>query len=778
MASTVGQIIYEIEAKVDGLKSGLDKARSLSKQTADQLENDAGKAADGVGSKFGKLAAGIGAAFAAVQVGGFLKDSFKGFQESEAAAAQLRRAVVDVTGATEEQLVSTNKLAEALSAKGVLDDDAIKTGLAQLSTFGLSNDAVQGLGGSLADLAVNQFGVSASGEQLSDSANMIAKALNGQFGILEKSGIRFTEAQKRIIEFGTEQEKVAAINEGFAQNLKYTNEIAAQTSEGGMARLSVQFGNFKESIGAVLNSGLQKIAPLISDVVSGIAASFELLKTGDFQGGIFGLEEDSPFIGFLFKIRELMPGIIGFFKTLWSNITPIIPVVISAFGALLGAIGKIAGTIQTQFGPVLNLVVELFQKVATKIQENKAFFEGLWNIITTVAGVIVTVLAAAFRLIIPVIGFVIDVIFKVIGWITAFVNFVISIPATISGAFEAVKGLFQGLGDKVTGTVGGILQQFPLVTTAWNFVVAAIGFGKDILVAAFNIIRDTIAVAVSVIQGIFTALTIAWNVVVAIFNAGKDAILAVFNFLKTIISAEIEAIKFVFSSLADAWNWVVAIVSNGVNAIISFFSNLYNSVVGIVNGLVGAVTGFFSNLFSSVTANVSNLVNTVVSFFTGLPGRIISGIGSLFSVFSGWISSAGSIGKQIVDAILAGIGDIGGAIKSKIGDGIGSVGSIVSGLIPGFAGGVTNFGGGVAIVGEEGPELVTLPRGSNVLPAGKTKSAIDNARKVGGTGGGKTTVVVLPFAAPFKPSQQELRDWGDMVASAMGDRSNALGIGV
>lgn len=35
---------------------------------------------------------------------------------------------------------------------------------------------------------------------------------------------------------------------------------------------------------------------------------------------------------------------------------------------------------------------------------------------------------------------------------------------------------------------------------------------------------------------------------------------------------------------------------------------------------------------------------------------------------------------------------------------------------PGFADGVTNFSGGFAIVGERGPELVNLPRGSDVIP--------------------------------------------------------------
>lgn len=38
--------------------------------------------------------------------------------------------------------------------------------------------------------------------------------------------------------------------------------------------------------------------------------------------------------------------------------------------------------------------------------------------------------------------------------------------------------------------------------------------------------------------------------------------------------------------------------------------------------------------------------------------------------------------------------------------------------IPGFASGVTNFGGGWAMVGERGPELLNLPRGSSVYPSG------------------------------------------------------------
>lgn len=54
---------------------------------------------------------------------------------------------------------------------------------------------------------------------------------------------------------------------------------------------------------------------------------------------------------------------------------------------------------------------------------------------------------------------------------------------------------------------------------------------------------------------------------------------------------------------------------------------------------------------------------------------------------------------------------------------IGSGGGVKTGKsIPGFASGVQNFSGGWALVGEKGPELLNLPRGSNVYSNGESKA--------------------------------------------------------
>lgn len=205
-----------------------------------------------------KFAIGIAGAATAASVFGVV--AVKSAMDAELAQKQLEHAVIGVSKGTKEQLTQMNALIDATEKKGVVDGDALKTGVAQLSTFGLSTEMVKNLIPALADLTVNQSGLNASSEDFVTSANTIAKALNGQFGILEKSGIRFTEAQQKMIQFGTENERTAALIEGFNQNLKLTNETARQTSAGEIQALKIQFGNISEEIGL-------KLLPIINDLL-------------------------------------------------------------------------------------------------------------------------------------------------------------------------------------------------------------------------------------------------------------------------------------------------------------------------------------------------------------------------------------------------------------------------------------------------------------------------------------------------------------------------------
>lgn len=85
-----------------------------------------------------------------------------------------------------------------------------------------------------------------------------------------------------------------------------------------------------------------------------------------------------------------------------------------------------------------------------------------------------------------------------------------------------------------------------------------------------------------------------------------------------------------------------------------------------------------------------------------------------------------NVAKQIISAEIA--KGVAGAVRSALtnvpfpfniiaaGVAAGAATALFNAAIPSFAGGVQNFSGGLAVVGERGPELVNLPRGSDVIP--------------------------------------------------------------
>lgn len=124
---------------------------------------------------------------------------------------------------------------------------------------------------------------------------------------------------------------------------------------------------------------------------------------------------------------------------------------------------------------------------------------------------------------------------------------------------------------------------------------------------------------------------------------------------------------------------------------------------------------------------------------TGQANGIADAFKSLFMLFGDAVQSLGKYAIQYSAAMeglkkalagasgLAGIGigigliALGALIKAAIG-GIGKVGSFAVG---------TNFApGGMALVGERGPELVNLPRGSQVVPAAQTSAMLGGRQNV------------------------------------------------
>lgn len=83
-----------------------------------------------------------------------------------------------------------------------------------------------------------------------------------------------------------------------------------------------------------------------------------------------------------------------------------------------------------------------------------------------------------------------------------------------------------------------------------------------------------------------------------------------------------------------------------------------------------------------------------------------------------------------------------------------------SGSLPQFASGVQNFGGGAAIVGEQGPELVYLPPGSDVIPSDQTRAMLTPQTGGGNISHSSSSSVVIQqlIVNTTQPMSQVLRD--------------------
>jgi len=96
--------------------------------------------------------------------------------------------------------------------------------------------------------------------------------------------------------------------------------------------------------------------------------------------------------------------------------------------------------------------------------------------------------------------------------------------------------------------------------------------------------------------------------------------------------------------------------------------------------------------------------------------------------------------------------------------------------MPGFSKGVENFRGGMALVGEDGPELVNLPKGSDVIPNHKM---IENVAKPSANSTSKVsnsnysiTLNVTPLVAT---SKQALRDMSKEIVDAFNEGLRSQG---
>lgn len=240
------------------------------------------------------------------------------------------------------------------------------------------------------------------------------------------------------------------------------------------------------------------------------------------------------------------------------------------------------------------------------------------------------------------------------------------------------------------------------IVEAWNFILTTIvpilNNIWSAIVTAWQYVWDTLQ---PILAGLKETISAAWDFILSVISIALEKI-------STVVSAGFAVVKEIFTAVTTA---IKFIWNNFGDLIVSKIKNVWDTVAGVVRGASQVLQGIFQTLTGLLTGNwekcwqgISNIVSGV---WQGITSFVKGGINAIISSINMFIRG---INKIKVPDFVPGLGGKGFNISE----------------IPMLAKGTDYFQGGLAIVGEQGPELVSMPRGSQVTPNKETENILSN----------------------------------------------------
>lgn len=191
---------------------------------------------------------------------GVMTDLTSAYQVQLVAETQLQTIMRQRMGANDEMIQSVKDLCSAQQELGVIGDEVQLSGAQQMATFLKSKQSLDVLIPAMNNLIAQQNGLNATNQDAVSIGNMMGKAMQGQVEVLQRVGITFTDAQKQVLQFGTESERAAMLAQVITDNVGNMNAELAKTDAGKWKQTENYLGDIKEQLGAMV----QQYAPTIT----------------------------------------------------------------------------------------------------------------------------------------------------------------------------------------------------------------------------------------------------------------------------------------------------------------------------------------------------------------------------------------------------------------------------------------------------------------------------------------------------------------------------------
>lgn len=264
------------------------------------------------------------------------------------------------------------------------------------------------------------------------------------------------------------------------------------------------------------------------------------------------------------------------------------------------------------------------------------------------------------------------------------------------GMISMLPSSMGGMADSLFGSLGNLGNAFTAVMPQlMAFGGSVMGAFQQVVTAVMPVISTIITTVQQVIPSVLPVLQTVITTIAGVISAAAP-----------IIGGLVQGIGTVISALAPVFSTIFSDIGTKVSSVLDF---------------VGSKMGWFQEVISTAMPVVASILTTAWSVISPVLDMGIMVFKLLFNVtqwvFTGILKVVSSVWgklKPIVDGVAKGLS----WIRDKVGgllDG-GESADSGSGGVGKNAEGTNNWRGGVTWVGEKGPELVNLPRGSRVLP--------------------------------------------------------------
>ena len=184
------------------------------------------------------------------------------FTAQATAQTKLAQVMHNTVGAGQEQVQMVLDLTKAQERLGVVSARTMQAGAQELAGNLTKTESIKQLIPAMNDLIARNHGLNATQEQAASVASMLGRVLNGESRQLKRYGFGFSEAQEKLLNYGTEAQRVATLIDIVSSSVGGVNAALAQTPEGRLQQHANEAANLQARVGELVVRVRAAILPI------------------------------------------------------------------------------------------------------------------------------------------------------------------------------------------------------------------------------------------------------------------------------------------------------------------------------------------------------------------------------------------------------------------------------------------------------------------------------------------------------------------------------------